>query len=87
MDYKRRGLAVIINNQDFLIPGVLKRAGSEVDAHNMEDVLTNLGFEVKQYKNKTAREIRAILDQCKSVNTGQTWASLCLFARRFGKKH
>lgn len=76
MDYKRRGLAVIINNFDFWIPGVRKRAGAEVDAQNMEEVLNNLGFEVKQYKNKTAREIRDILDRCKSDNTGQKWASL-----------
>lgn len=49
MCHEYRGMAIIINNEHFLDPSLKARDGTHVDKRELEKVLKQLGFEVKEY--------------------------------------
>ncbi|XP_046568751.1 caspase-3-like, partial [Haliotis rubra] len=63
---QKAGLAVIINNEEFDRKSKLfDREGAKQDARNLKKLFKHLGFQIKYYKNLTARQM---------VNTLQTFA-------------
>ena len=63
MDGKKRGIALIIDNQEFSSGSILNRVGSELDAKRLEKLLASLKFEVHRKTNQTAAEIRNLFDE------------------------
>ncbi|KAK7864598.1 hypothetical protein R5R35_003189 [Gryllus longicercus] len=63
MRHKRRGRAVIINNDEFQMVGMTARAGSDVDVKNLSESFKALEFEVQIHTNKQFREINEIIHQ------------------------
>lgn len=57
MSHRRRGLALIFNNEVFSQEGLKKRTGTNVDADNLKATLENLLFEVKIFPDLTFDEI------------------------------
>lgn len=51
MNHKKRGLAVIFNHHSFDVSKLNPRSGTEVDAENLKNTLTKLGFEVIVHKD------------------------------------
>ena len=58
MDHKRRGLAVIINNEKF--KHLPTRAWSDVDVKQLTEALEFLGFDVETHENQTAYQMLGI---------------------------
>ena len=61
MTSKPRGIAIIINNKNFVSQLTL-RSGSTVDVHNLWDLFNYLGFNPQYHHNKTHTEMRQILN-------------------------
>ncbi|KAL5276172.1 CASP7.2 family protein [Megaselia abdita] len=61
MTHKKRGRALIFNNQHFDDPSLKKRPASNVDCENLKVALTNLNFKVTVHSNCTFKEIQNIL--------------------------
>merc|ERR1712179_19268 len=61
-----RGLAVIINNDEFTDPDYNPRQGSQVDVQNLRDLFTQLGFTVVVHRNLTRRETLNFVIDCSS---------------------
>ncbi|XP_059148371.1 uncharacterized protein LOC131935747 [Physella acuta] len=57
--HPRRGIAVIINNEKFQTEK--DRDGSEVDARALQVTCEELGFDVRVYVNKTAKQMMTLL--------------------------
>ncbi|XP_041641277.1 caspase-6-like isoform X3 [Cheilinus undulatus] len=58
MDHKRRGLALIFNQEHFMDEKHLPtRTGSKVDRDNLEKSLKDLNFEVKIYNDKKKSDV------------------------------
>jgi len=51
-----RGVAVIINNDEFTDPDYSPRPGSQVDVKNLSDLFTQLGLTVVIHRNMTRRD-------------------------------
>lgn len=63
MSHPRRGRALIINNDIFDNNFVTPRKGSHVDVLKLENVFSNLEFEVTIYDNKTFQEIKKLIHE------------------------
>lgn len=62
MDHRRRGRFIIINNKTFLPgTGMNERKGTDVDAANLSNDFTQLGFDVTPYRNQTASEMLQLM--------------------------
>lgn len=61
MSHKKRGRALIFNNQHFDIPSLKSRPASNVDCENLKVALTKMHFKVKVYSNCTFEEIQKAL--------------------------
>jgi len=71
-----RGLCVIINNVNFKKSG--ERKGSDTDADTLDQVFTWLGFMVKRHRNKTAAEMKAVLQECRQSAFGDCFICCAL---------
>ena len=56
--YTSAGIALIIVNQKFHVPGYGERRGAGEDARLLKETFEKLGFIVIEHFNKTARDIR-----------------------------
>jgi hypothetical protein len=63
MNNKRRGIAIIFNNEHFEIPSLKLRTGTNVDRDNLKHTMKDLGFQVAVYDNLTAKDIMEILEE------------------------
>ncbi|XP_055383910.1 caspase-like [Condylostylus longicornis] len=63
MKHDNRGLAIIFNHENFDIPSLKSRAGTNVDCENLFRALKQLAFEVHVYKDKKLKEIQYIIEQ------------------------
>lgn len=61
MSHPRRGRAIIINNDMFDNNFVTPRTGSHVDVLKLENVFSDLEFEVTVFDNKTFQEIKKLI--------------------------
>ncbi|GFO38603.1 caspase-3-like [Plakobranchus ocellatus] len=61
MSTTTRGLALIINNEDF--ENFSKRSGSSLDVTNLYNMFHYIGFKVTIQRNKTAEEMKTLLRQ------------------------
>lgn len=57
MRHKRRGLALIFNHENFEVPSLKARAGTNVDCDNLTRCLKQLDFEVTVYKDCRLKEL------------------------------
>ncbi|CAL1543593.1 unnamed protein product [Lymnaea stagnalis] len=61
-NYPKRGLAIIINNEDFSkTKDFSDRPGSSRDAETLYDTFTRLSFDVVTYRDLTAKQMQALL--------------------------
>lgn len=65
MNHKKRGLAYIFNHEIFDIAGLKPRAGTAEDCANLKKCLSNLSFDVKEFKNL---KFKAIEDHIKEAS-------------------
>jgi len=63
MKHQNRGLAIILNHENFDIASLKSRAGTNVDCENLYRALKQLSFEVHIYKDKKLREIQYLVEQ------------------------
>ena len=70
MTSKPRGKALIINNQEFTMPDMFPfREGADVDADNLENLFSQLGFSVSKHSNmKRIDMMRLLIDFGESLN-------------------
>lgn len=63
MKHKRRGVAVIFNHENFTLPSLKQRNGTEEDCVNLEATLQSLGFETTKYRDLTLKELDAVIEE------------------------
>lgn len=63
MKHLKRGMAIIFNHENFEIPSLKSRAGTNVDCENLYQALTHLNFEVSLYKDLKLREIQSQIEE------------------------
>lgn len=71
MDRSTRGIAVIINNKNFLRSSGMDRFprnGTDVDRDSLVKLFKMLKFEVKVYNDRTKAEIRTITKEVATLN-------------------
>lgn len=67
MQHRNRGVAVILNHETFMVNMKLKaRAGTSVDAKNLESSLEKLGFKVQVHHNLSVANVDNIVDEGES---------------------
>ncbi|CAL1542393.1 unnamed protein product [Lymnaea stagnalis] len=77
MDYANRGTAVIINNKNF--SKLKARDGTDVDAANMEMLLTTIGFKSIRRKNDlTAKQIKDELNEASRQDHSSNGCFVCV---------
>ncbi|CAG9854769.1 unnamed protein product [Phyllotreta striolata] len=64
----KRGMAIIFNHKDFLIPYCSTRNGTEKDRDCLVQVLRELGYEVYVHNDRTYEQIMKILDQASKMD-------------------
>ncbi|XP_030842855.1 caspase-7 [Strongylocentrotus purpuratus] len=69
MKSRPRGIALIINNKNFKT--MKKRAGTDVDCRNLENVFKQLGFNVVVHKDLKGRDIQQMIEQLRKHNHTQ----------------
>lgn len=80
----RLGDAFIISNKTFLIHR--ERRGTEIDAKGMEELLTNLGFNVTVYHNLAADEMNHYLSQAADKDYSSKSALVIVILTHGGKQ-
>uniref|UniRef100_A0A182T656 Caspase family p20 domain-containing protein n=1 Tax=Anopheles maculatus TaxID=74869 RepID=A0A182T656_9DIPT len=65
MNHKRRGLALIFNHENFDVPQLKARAGTNVDCENLTATLKGLDFEVHVYKDLKLRDLQKEVERGK----------------------
>ncbi|GAA6214838.1 caspase-6 [Lates japonicus] len=69
MNNKRRGLAIIFNQERFFWRlGLNDRHGTNADRYNLERRLKELGFDVKSYDNYKEEEVLHIINEAAGAN-------------------
>jgi caspase-like apoptosis-related cysteine protease len=63
MNHKRRGMAIIFNNEYFDNHSLKRRNGTNVDRDNLESTMQHLGFKVAVHDNLGSKDIMKIVDQ------------------------
>lgn len=63
MDHKNRGIALILNHENFMPHMKLKaRAGTNVDSDNLEKTLRKLGFEVHVHYDLSVSKVTSVVE-------------------------
>ncbi|XP_019956800.2 caspase-6 [Paralichthys olivaceus] len=80
MTNKRRGLALIFNQERFFWRlGLNDRHGTNADRYNLERRLIALGFEVKSYDNYKQEEVLEIINSASGANHSEADCFLLIF--------
>lgn len=58
MRHKNRGIALIFNHENFEVPTLKSRAGTNVDCENLARVLKQLDFDVKVFKDCSLKQLK-----------------------------
>lgn len=61
MNHPKRGIAVIFNQKNFLIPSCGRREGTNKDRDGLKALFVKLGFDVLLHDDLTITEISAVL--------------------------
>ncbi|XP_042341669.1 caspase-6-like [Plectropomus leopardus] len=85
MDNKRRGLALIFNQERFL--DLDDRQGTNADRDNLEKRLNELNFEVKTYNNSTQVEVLDKLGEAAEANHSDADCFLLVFLSHGNDDH
>lgn len=62
MTHLNRGIAIIFNHENFEVPSLKSRAGTNVDCENLYEALTQLDFDVKVFKDLRLYDIQVQID-------------------------
>jgi len=88
MQSKPRGYALIINNQDFDIPETYPfRKGAHVDSENLDNLFSQLGFEVLRYKNLKRNETLKKLIEFSELPGQETADMMIVCVLSHGSEH
>ncbi|XP_052901246.1 caspase-like [Anopheles moucheti] len=68
MNHKRRGLALIFNHENFDVPQLKARAGTNVDCENLTATLKGLDFEVHVYKDLKLRDLQKRVEEVSQMD-------------------
>ncbi|XP_040891401.1 caspase-6-like [Toxotes jaculatrix] len=80
MNNKRRGLALIFNQEHFFWKlGLSDRHGTNADCYNLQKRLSELGFEVKSYNNYKENEVLQIINEAAGANHSDADCFLLVF--------
>lgn len=80
MDHKRRGIALIFNNESFYWQLRLNnRSGTNADKQNLIRRFHGLGFEVRAYDNHKREEVLAILNEVAAADHVDADCFVCIF--------
>ncbi|XP_040003195.1 caspase-6-like isoform X2 [Xiphias gladius] len=80
MNNKRRGLALIFNQERFFWRlGLTDRYGTNADRYNLEKRLNELDFEVKSYDNYKEVEVMEIINEAAGANHSDADCFLLVF--------
>ncbi|MCJ8730164.1 hypothetical protein PDJAM_G00180970 [Pangasius djambal] len=80
MIHKRRGLALIFNQEDFYWQLMLhSRSGTNADRDNLKRRFEQLEFEVRAYDNKKREEILHIITEAANANHADADCFVCVF--------
>ncbi|KAB5581327.1 hypothetical protein PHYPO_G00174310 [Pangasianodon hypophthalmus] len=80
MNHKRRGLALIFNQEDFYWQLTLhSRGGTNADRDNLKRRFEQLEFEVRAYNNKKREEILHIITEAANANHADADCFVCVF--------
>ncbi|MCI4375998.1 hypothetical protein PGIGA_G00183010 [Pangasianodon gigas] len=80
MNHKRRGLALIFNQEDFYWQLMLhSRGGTNADRDNLKRRFEQLEFEVRAYNNKKREEILHIITEAANANHTDADCFVCVF--------
>lgn len=68
MNHKRRGLALIFNHENFDVPQLRSRAGTNVDCENLTASLKGLDFEVHVFKDLKLRDLQKEVERVSQMD-------------------
>lgn len=68
MKHKNRGIALIFNHENFEIPSLKSRSGTEEDCKRLYASLKNLQFDVRIHKDKKLKEMQKIIDDAAKMD-------------------
>ncbi|KAK7870104.1 hypothetical protein R5R35_011083 [Gryllus longicercus] len=63
MCHSKRGLAIILNHENFGIQKLKSRSGTNVDRDNLKESLEHLGFDVKVYNDLPYKNIMKVVEE------------------------
>ncbi|XP_061100835.1 caspase-3a isoform X1 [Conger conger] len=79
LDYPMIGQCIIINNKNFdRSTGMNVRNGTDVDAANMMQTFTKLGYKVKVYNDQTVDQIRQVLHAASKDDHSKSASFVCV---------
>ncbi|MGH0153732.1 UNVERIFIED_CONTAM: hypothetical protein FKN15_025554 [Acipenser sinensis] len=80
MTHKRRGIALIFNQEMFFwYLAMPSRHGTNADKENLERRLGDLGFDVRAYDNLKAAEVMELIHEAATSNHADADCFLCVF--------
>lgn len=62
MNHSRRGTALVFNHENFTVPDLKSRAGTQTDAQSFSDCLRNLGFDVEVYNDLNYKDLSRVIE-------------------------
>ncbi|KAG7227615.1 hypothetical protein INR49_005430 [Caranx melampygus] len=77
MTSAKRGICLIINNNDFSSSGRKNRAGTMIDQRSLCDVFTWLGFDIKIHNDCTSQEMLSALQELSCRDHSQMDCVVC----------
>ena len=69
MNHKKRGLALIFNHEEFEIPFLENRKGTNFDAEKLKETFENLHFEVTIHKDCTLKVFLEHIAEGRCIHT------------------
>ncbi|XP_026215414.1 caspase-6-like [Anabas testudineus] len=88
MNNKRRGLALIFNQERFYWQlGLCDRYGTESDGRNLENRLNGLGFDVRSYDSYNKAEVEALINEAAQADHSDADCFLLVFLSHGEDEH
>lgn len=63
MSHARRGTALIFNHENFTVPDLKSRAGTQTDRECIVERLRHLGFDVEIFNDLTYKDLSRVIEK------------------------
>lgn len=63
MSHPRRGVALIFNHENFIVPDLKSRAGTQTDAQCFAERLQHLSFDVEVYNDLSYKDLQRVIEK------------------------